>query len=208
MLDKWAIIQEIIKHKGWSAIFSAMATGLRDEIKTMRGRRQEAGRALNDRHWSMDLSPFRGQEQEGEAGTGGQWERGEGGKGQAALGFHRCTNSGNCLSSKRRSFSSQGSNWTCQTVHLHGNDYLLLCEPGAFASVPANSYSALTQSDGCRVKSRHRIIPTWPIILLFLKMVSNLTNLGAIQTHRRTVALWKHKHFLVSMHTVSVSLPT
>ncbi len=104
-----------------------MATGLRDEIKTMRGRRQEAGGAqrspLIDGSLSLALPPFRGQ-----TGRGGwNWEdseREEGGeKGQAALGLHRCTNSGNCLSSKRRSFSSQGSNWTCQTVHLHGNDY-------------------------------------------------------------------------------------
>lgn len=51
-----------------------MATGLRDEIKTMRGRRQEAGRALADR-W-LSLSPFRGQEQEGEEGEEGRRLRG------------------------------------------------------------------------------------------------------------------------------------
>lgn len=95
-----------------------MATGLRDEIKTMRGRRQDGGSTIALIDGSLFLPPFRGQAQEGEAGTEEDSERG-----QAVLGLRRCTNSGNCLSSKRRSFSSQGSNWGCQTEHLHGNDY-------------------------------------------------------------------------------------
>ncbi len=109
-----------------------MATGLRDEIKTMQGRRQEAEQALNDRpdRWiSLSLSLWRPDTGRGGwSGDDRERERerereGRGEKGQAALGLHRCTNSGNYLSSKRRSFTSQGSNWTCQTVHLHGNDY-------------------------------------------------------------------------------------
>lgn len=56
MPDKKAIIQKIIKHKGWIAIFSTMATWLRDEIKN--NARQEAGGGAEAQRspWSMALS--------------------------------------------------------------------------------------------------------------------------------------------------------
>lgn len=88
MSDKWAIIQEIIKHKGWSAIFSAMATGLRDETETMQGRRQGWRWTIATDEWIPSL-PSEDQKQEYRTGNGGQRQR---------LGaVHVCTNSSNSI---------------------------------------------------------------------------------------------------------------
>lgn len=100
-----------------------MATGLRDDIKTMRGRRQEAGLGAKRLPWSMDLSSCLPSEAWIRGGEVGTEEDREGREAEKLLGLHRCANSGNYLSSKRRSFPLLGSNWGCQTVHLHGNDY-------------------------------------------------------------------------------------
>lgn len=181
-----------------------MATGLRDEIKTMRGRRQEAGGAqrspLIDGSLSLSLSLPLEARQEGEVGTGRTARERRGEKGQAALGLHRCTNSGNCLSSKRRSFSSQGSNWTCQTVHLHGNDYFLLCseaEPEAphlyrRAAAQHSHRAEQRMQRGCvNAPEWFSIEPIWPIILqLFPTVVHDLTAFFvAIQTDRPHCAI-------------------
>lgn len=54
---------------------------------------------------SLSLSPSsEARHRKGRLEGGGHGEGGRGGEGQAALGLHRCTNSGNCLSSKRQSF--------------------------------------------------------------------------------------------------------
>lgn len=127
MPDKYAIIQEIIKQKGWSAISNVWGMPwqqglpcLRDKIKTMR---QGAGRALNDRHWSMDpllsVIPPSERREEREGGRRGGREEG---KGQPALGF---IGAAGILRTffKALIVSSQGSNWTCYTVYLHTSNF-------------------------------------------------------------------------------------
>lgn len=103
-----------------------MATGLRDDIKTMQGRRQEAGQALNDcpDRW-ICLSPSL---QRPGSGRGG-WKRrrtaseGRGGRPSSFSGFVGALTVGTISLQSVDRFPSQGSNWGCQTVHLHGNDY-------------------------------------------------------------------------------------
>lgn len=137
-------------------------------------------------------------------------ERGEGG--QAALGLHRCTNSGNCLSSKRRSFSSQGSNWGCQTVHLHGNDYFYFVARLSWRPRVCTKEQQCGCANAPEWSHRFHIKPTG-LIMLFLQPVHDLTNLGglcaSIQTDQPhcTTRIWSISTFSwVCMNTLSVYL--